>query len=127
MSAAGIPVLVVEDDATNARLLNDILAPAGYEVRHARDWTETNDFLRTFTPNVVLLDIGLPEIDGFEILKRLRSMPSMEGVPIVAVTAHLTPENEQRIATEFDGLVRKPIDVQTLYETLRRLLDPDAT
>ncbi len=122
-----IPVLVVEDDATNARLLNDILAPAGYEVRHARDWTETNDVLQSFTPNVVLLDIGLPDVDGFEILRRLRAMPSTERVPIIAVTAHLTPEYEQRISTAFDGLIRKPIDVQTLYETLRRLLDSDAS
>jgi CheY-like chemotaxis protein len=74
-------------------------------------------------PDLVLLDIQLPGIDGFEVLRRLRAMPAMSGVPVVAVSANAMPEDRARaMAAGFDDYVTKPIDMPLLLATVDRWL-----
>jgi CheY-like chemotaxis protein len=116
-------VLVVEDNPLNLKLVRDVLRVAGYEVLEARSGEEGLEVAHTEAPDLVLMDLQLPGIDGVETLHRLRSDPVVAGLPVVAVTAFAMAEDEARAYAEgFDGYLAKPISVRALPGQVARFL-----
>jgi len=108
-------ILVVEDNALNLKLVRDVLEHAGYDVVEATSGEDGVRLAQECHPDLVLMDLQLPGIDGTEALRRLRSGCRLTPVPVVAVTAFAMQEDRQR-ATDagFDGYVEKPISVRSL-------------
>ncbi|MFC9918333.1 response regulator [Agromyces binzhouensis] len=111
----GRRILVVEDNPLNLKLVRDVLAASGYDVVEAHTGEEGVDLAGTCDPDLVLMDLQLPGIDGYEALRRLRRDPRLEEVPVVAVTAFAMKEDRERTSREgFDGYLGKPISVPAL-------------
>jgi CheY-like chemotaxis protein len=108
-------VLVVEDNALNLKLVRDVLVHAGYEVLEATTGEDGVRLAEECQPDLVLMDLQLPGIDGSEALHRLREGGRLAPVPVVAVTAFAMHEDRPRAADAgFDGYVEKPISVRSL-------------
>ena len=108
-------ILVVEDNPLNLKLVRDVLQVAGYEVIEARTGEEGLRMAQEDPPDLVLMDLQLPGIDGTETLRRLREGTLGPDVPVVAVTALAMAEDKERAARAgFDGYVEKPISVRDL-------------
>ncbi|HEY7043372.1 MAG TPA: response regulator [Nocardioidaceae bacterium] len=116
-------VLVVEDNAKNLKLVRDVLAYAGYDVIEAETGERGVELAVDHIPDLVLMDLQLPGIDGTEALRRLRELPGMEHVPVVAVTAFaMQADRDRAFASGFDGFVEKPLSVRALPEQVERFL-----
>ncbi len=111
----GLRVLVVEDNPLNLKLVRDVLTASGYDVFPAVTGQEGVTLAGTCEPDLVLMDLQLPDFDGYEALRRLREDPALQAVPVVAVTAFAMREDRER-ATEsgFDGYLEKPISIRDL-------------
>ena len=116
-------VLVVEDNALNLKLVRDVLEHAGYDVAAAATGELGVASAATETPDLVLLDLQLPGIDGHETLRRLRDGVLPDGVPVVAVTALAMAEDRDRARSAgFDGYLEKPISPRSLPGQVERFL-----
>ena len=116
-------ILVVEDNERNLKLLRDVLEYAGYDVRVARTAEAGITSAVSEPPDLVLMDLQLPGIDGMEALRQLRESPRTAGIPVVAVTAQaMKQDRELALAAGFDGYVEKPISVRAFPEQVRRFL-----
>jgi len=108
-------ILVVEDNPLNLKLVRDVLIVSGFEVVAAPSGEEGVTLAETCDPDLVLLDLQLPGIDGYEALRRLRQNSRLDSVPVIAVTAFAMPEDRERAARAgFDGYIGKPISVRAL-------------
>ena len=108
-------ILVVEDNPLNLKLVRDVLQFAGYDVIEAQSGEEGLRVAQEHPPDLVLMDLQLPGIDGTETLHRLRQGSLGRNVPVIAVTAFAMAEDRQRAALSgFDGYVEKPINVRAL-------------
>jgi CheY-like chemotaxis protein len=118
-SAAAKRVLVVDDNEDAATTLAMILSIDGHEVQTVFSARDALASVREFVPDVVLLDIGLPELDGYEVARRIRSDPSVGSVKLVALTGYGQAEDKQRArAAGFDDHLVKPVEMRALYDTL---------
>src|SRR5262249_35761095 len=116
-------ILVVEDNERNLELLRDVLEYAGYDVRVARTGEDGVTLAVKEPPDLVLMDLQLPGIDGMEALRQLRASPRTAGIPVVAVTAQaMKQERERALEAGFDGYVEKPISVRAFPEQVRGFL-----
>jgi two-component system cell cycle response regulator DivK len=116
-------VLVVEDNDRNLKLVRDVLVHAGFVVVEARSGEQGVTLAREAPPDLVLMDLGLPGMDGTEALRLLRGYPATAGIPVVAVTAYAMPTDEERSrAAGFDGYLTKPLDVLALPGQVRGYL-----
>lgn len=116
-------ILVIDDNELNRKLAEKILTLSGYEVRAAGEGEQGIEMARARRPDLILLDMRLPDIDGLEVLRRLRGLPEMIGVPIIAMTANAMPgEAERFVAAGCDGYVQKPISIQAFRNEVRRHL-----
>jgi CheY-like chemotaxis protein len=107
-------ILLVEDNEQNRYLVCFLLAQAGYEVRVAVDGPRGLAEAHLRPPDLILLDIQLPGLDGYEVARRLRAIPEIVRTPIVAVTSYaLSGDRERALAAGCDGYVEKPIDPDT--------------
>jgi CheY-like chemotaxis protein len=121
MSASRI--LIVDDHPGNLKLLCFLLDGKGYDVRTAADATEAFAVVREFQPQLILMDLQLPGMDGFELTRRLKADPSRRETIIVAVTASAMKGDEARaLSAGCDGYVTKPIDTRTLPDVVARYL-----
>jgi CheY-like chemotaxis protein len=112
---AGEPILIVDDNAANLKLARVLLAGEGYHVRTATDALEALAVLETFRPRLILMDLQLPGMDGFELTGRLKADPTHRDVVILALTAYAMKGDEERArAAGCDGYIAKPIDTRTL-------------
>ena len=103
-------ILVVDDNPTNLKLVTFILAASKYDVRCASDAETALGVLETFDPDLILMDLQLPDIDGLELTRRLKSDPRWHRTPIIAVTAYAMKGDEEKArAAGVDGYVCKPI------------------
>jgi two-component system, cell cycle response regulator DivK len=117
-------ILVVEDNPLNLKLVRDVLQFAGYDVIEAQSGEEGLRAAREDPPDLVLMDLQLPGIDGTETLRRLRQGPLGRDVPVVAVTAFAMAEDRARASLAgFDGYVEKPISVRELPGQIEAFLD----
>jgi two-component system cell cycle response regulator DivK len=116
-------ILVVEDNDRNLKLLRDVLEYAGYEVRTARTAEDGITLAVSEPPDLVLMDLQLPGIDGIEALHRLRESHRTAGIPVVAVTAQAMKQDRERVLQAgFNGYVEKPISVRAFPDQVRRFL-----
>ena len=116
-------VLVVDDNAANLKLITYVLSAKGYRVVPAADAREAFAALKTFRPALILLDLQLPGIDGFEVSRLLRADPATATIPIVAVTAFAMKGDEERIREGgCEAYLSKPISVGKFIETVRRFI-----
>jgi len=117
----GERVLVVEDNEKNMKLFRDVLVATGYRTLEATTGGEAVDMASEHTPDLVLMDIQLPDFDGVEALHRLRGDERTASIPIVALTAQaMRGDRERFLAAGFDGYVSKPVNVRDLIETVRQ-------
>lgn len=108
-------VLVVDDHAPNLKLTRVVLERAGFEVRTAADAAATRAMLSAFTPELILMDIQMPGVDGLTLTRQLKADPATAGIHIVAVTAYAMKGDEEKArAAGCDGYLTKPIDVERL-------------
>ncbi|MEJ0059693.1 MAG: response regulator [Terricaulis sp.] len=116
-------VLIVEDSELNMRLFNDLLEAFGYRTVKTRDGREAVPLARQHKPDLIVMDIQLPEISGLDITERLKKDDELKNIPVVAVTAFAMRGDEQKIlAAGCDAYLSKPISVSTFLETIRRFI-----
>ncbi len=116
-------VLYIEDNYDNRLLIRRVLEADGYRVFEAEDGLEGIKFLQSETPDLVLMDINLPEIDGYEVTKRLKQLPSMTKIPVIAMTANVMKgDREKTLAAGCDGYIPKPVDIDALPDQIARFL-----
>lgn len=116
-------ILVVEDNRQNLELVEFLLDEAGFVVRSATDASEAREELDRGIPDLILMDMQLPGVDGLTLVEELRRQETFAGVPIVALTAHaLRGDRERFIAGGCDGYISKPIDVATFVEKIGALV-----
>ena len=117
-------ILIVEDNALNIKLFCDLLAAHGHEPNAVTDSRLALDAARQFSPDLVITDIQLPHVSGLELIRMLRKDDELSEVPIMAVTAYSTSEDEERIrAAGAQAYVSKPISVVRFAETVEQLLN----
>jgi CheY-like chemotaxis protein len=117
-------ILIVEDNELNMKLLNDVLEAYGYEVIQAREGRMALPLARQHRPDLILMDIQLPDISGLEAVRQLKEDEQMREIPIIAVTAFAMAEDRQRAALAgFDGYVEKPISVRDLPGQIEAFLE----
>jgi len=118
-------VLVVDDNVDAATSLAMLLNFQGHEAEAVYNGKDALKRVSAFKPEVVLLDIGLPEMDGYELAKRLRAMPQLKGARLVALTGYGQADDRERaIAAGFDDHLVKPVDLPALERTLNGVSEP---
>lgn len=116
-------ILVVEDNERNLKLIRDVLQFAGYEIVEATSGEQGVALAQDCEPDLVLMDLQLPQMDGTEALRLLRESPRTRDVPVVAVTAFAMREDRERaFGAGFDGYLQKPISIRALPEQVRGFL-----
>ena len=125
---AGELILIVEDNERNLKLLRDLLGAYGYRSLEARSAEEALVLARAEHPQLVLMDIQLPGMDGLAALRELRAEPETTSTPVIAVTAYAMNEDRDRLLSAgFDGYLEKPINVRELPSYLRSHIGPTAS
>jgi CheY-like chemotaxis protein len=115
-------ILVAEDNLPNRELIREILETCGYEVIEAVDGQEALDKLEETVPDLVLLDIQMPVLDGYAVVRRIRQNPRFAGLKILAVTAYaMQGDREKVLEAGFDGYLTKPLDMAILTKEIRQL------
>ena len=117
---AGAQVLVVEDNEKNMKLFRDVLLAAGYRILEATTGEEAVAVATEHSPDLVLMDIQLPDIDGIEALGRLRADDRTASVPVLALTAQaMEGDRERFLVAGFDGYLSKPVDIAEFVATVQ--------
>ena len=117
-------ILIVEDNEKNMKLARDVLQAKGYATLEAVTGEEGVRVAIDKKPDLVLMDIQLPGIDGIEALRQVRADPGCAAIPIVAFTASVMQSDRSQIqAAGFDGFLSKPINLKEFLETIKRLLE----
>ena len=117
-------ILVVEDNKKNMKLFRDVLQATGYRTLEAMTGEQAVELATEHSPDLVLMDIQLPDIDGIEALGRLRADERTASLPVLALTAQaMEGERARFLAAGFDGYLSKPVDVDELIEAVRRYCD----
>jgi two-component system, cell cycle response regulator DivK len=120
-------VLIVEDNELNMKLFNDLLEAHGYTTFQTKDGLEALNIARLHRPDLILMDIQLPEISGLEITKRLKADEELRDIPVVAVTAFAMKGDEEKIRQGgCEGYIAKPISIAGFMKVVAHYL-PDAT
>jgi two-component system, cell cycle response regulator DivK len=116
-------ILVVEDTEDNRRIIGDLLTSVGYEVIEAVDGEEGVAMAESHRPDLILMDIQLPEMDGYEATRRIRAIPQLAEVPIIAVTSYAFSGDEAKArAAGCDGYIAKPFSPRELLAKVREFL-----
>jgi two-component system cell cycle response regulator DivK len=114
-------ILIVEDNDKNMKLVRDVLQFKGYTTLEATTGMDGVRLAQAHKPDLVLMDIQLPDIDGITALAQIRTNPAMNGIPVIAVSASVMPDDQQRIAASgFDAFITKPINIRSFLETVER-------
>jgi two-component system cell cycle response regulator DivK len=116
-------ILIVEDNDLNMKLCNDLLRAHGYETIQTNDGVDAMKLARSERPDLILMDIQLPEVSGLEVAKWLKADDALRSIPIVAVTAFAMKGDEEKIRRGgCEDYIAKPIKVASFIETVRRHL-----
>jgi CheY-like chemotaxis protein len=116
-------VLVADDKATSRELIRTVLETSGYDISEAADGIEALRHARELRPDLIILDLQMPGLDGFGVVTELRRDPTFKGTPIMALTASAMMGDKQRaLAAGFDSYVSKPIPLSVLRAEVARLL-----
>jgi len=116
-------ILVVEDNQDNRELVVKVLKINGYHVIEAVDGQEAIEKTKAENPNLILMDLFIPKIDGYEVTRRLKRDKDLKSIPIIALTAHaMKGDMEVALAAGCDGYISKPIDVRELPKQIEHFL-----
>ena len=116
-------ILIVEDDVLNMKLFNDLLQARGYDILLSVDGKDAIDLARKHHPDLIIMDIQLPEISGVEHTKVLKADDALKDIPVLAVTAFVLKGDEEKILEAgCDGYIAKPISVPNFLETVENLI-----
>ena len=116
-------VLIAEDNSVNRELVREVLELEGHQIIEATNGEEALARVAECAPDLVLLDIHMPKLDGIEVIRRLRQEPRFALLPVVALTAFaMRGDRERMLAEGFNGYVAKPIDVASLLKGIRPFL-----
>ena len=116
-------ILIVEDNLLNMKLFNDVLVAHGYETLQSRDGPEALALARRHRPDLILMDIQLPEISGLEVTRWLKEDAELKVIPVVAITAFAMKGDEQRIRDGgCEGYIAKPISIASFLKTVEGFL-----
>jgi two-component system cell cycle response regulator DivK len=116
-------ILIVEDNEKNLKLVRDVLQFKGYKTIEAMTGNDGVKMAKEQKPDLVLMDIQLPDIDGITALGQIRADPATEKMLVVAVSASVMPDDQQRIvASGFDDYITKPINVKNFVETVEKFI-----
>lgn len=120
-------ILVIDDNEQNIYMITYLLEHAGFEVVQARDGRVGVELASARRPDVIVLDIQLPEMDGYEVARQLRATPSLDAVPIVAVTSYAMAGDRERVLNAgCTDYLEKPIDTTTFVASVARHIDAEA-
>jgi len=116
-------VLVVEDDQDNREMVIKVLKHNGYQPIEAVDGHEAVERAKAEQPDLILLDLYIPKMDGYEVTRRLKGDQGLQHIPIIALTAHaMKGDREEALAAGFDGYITKPINVRELPRQIEHFM-----
>lgn len=116
-------VLHVEDNPDNRMLVRRLLMAFGYQVVEAENAAKARTLVQTIRPDLILMDINMPDVDGYTLTNELKMMPNLMGVPIVAITANVMKgDRERTLSAGCDGYIEKPIDVDRFQEQVEQFI-----
>lgn len=116
-------ILYIEDNADNRTLVRRILHAEDYELLEAKDANDALSILKTARPDLILMDINMPDMDGYTLTARIKSMVGFERIPIVAITANvMRGDREKTLEAGCDGYIQKPLDIDQLVKEIERFL-----
>jgi two-component system, cell cycle response regulator DivK len=116
-------ILIVEDNDLNLKLFRDLLTAHGYETIETKEGLEAITLARSEHPNLILMDIQLPEISGLDVTRKLKSEDELNAIPIIAVTAFAMKDDEEKIlAAGCEAYISKPISIVPFLNTVRKFL-----
>ena len=116
-------ILYVEDNSDNRMLIRRVLNAEGYNVHEAASAIAALDILKSMLPDLILMDINMPDMDGYTLTAHIRALPNLGVVPIIALTANVMKgDRERSIEAGCDGYIQKPVDIDTLTQQLERFL-----
>jgi len=123
-----VKILLVEDNEMNRDMLSRRLVRKGYDIVIAVDGQQALDMAAAESPDLILMDMSLPVIDGWETTRRVKANPDTKAIPIIALTAHAMVEDKDKaIEAGCDDFDTKPVDIQRLVGKIQALLDGRAT
>ncbi len=115
--------MIVEDNALNMKLFHDLLASSGYTVVQTRNGMEALDLAKQHTPDLIIMDIQLPEVSGLEVTKWLKDDEALKSIPVIAVTAFAMKGDEERFREGgCEAYMSKPISVRLFLDTVRQFI-----
>lgn len=118
-------ILIVEDNDLNLKLFRDLLGANGYATYETKEGIEAISMTRTIMPDLIIMDIQLPEISGLDITKKIKVDATIKHIPILAVTAFAMKDDEQKIlAAGCEAYLSKPIAIDVFLNAIRRFLEP---
>jgi two-component system, cell cycle response regulator DivK len=118
-------ILVVDDQEDNRRILRDLLTASGFEVVEATNGEDGVSLAEARTPDLILMDIQLPGIDGYEATRQIKAKPALSAVPLIVVTSYaLSGDDAKAFAAGADGYVSKPFSPRALLAKVREFLGP---
>ncbi|MGD0613520.1 MAG: response regulator [Anaerolineales bacterium] len=116
-------ILYIEDNLDNRTLIRRVLMAEGYGFLEASDAGEALEVLKSHHPDLILMDINMPDMDGYTLTSRIRALPGFEQVPIVALTANvMRGDREKSLEAGCDGYIQKPVDIDVLPQQVERYL-----
>ena len=116
-------ILYVEDNGDNRTLVRRVLTAEGYSIIEAVNAMQELEILRSTKPNLILMDINMPDIDGYTLTAQIKETPGLEFIPIIALTANvMRGDRERSLEAGCDGYIQKPIDIDMLSEQIERFL-----
>lgn len=116
-------ILYVEDNLDNRTLVRRILTAEGYDLLEAVNAKQALEILESTRPNLILMDINMPDMDGYSLTAKIKSTPGFESVPIIALTANvMRGDRERSLEAGCDGYIQKPLDIDLLSEQIERFL-----
>jgi CheY-like chemotaxis protein len=120
-------ILIVDDNPTNLKLASDVLEAGGFRIDRAVDAEQAQVLLRDIVPDLILMDIALPGMDGLTLTRRLKADARLMRVPVIALTAFaMKGDDRKALAAGCAGYITKPIDTRKLPQQVRRFLDSGA-
>lgn len=120
-------ILVVDDILDNSFLLQTILEEEGYQVEVACSGQDALQVIEETPPDLVLLDVMMPEMNGFEVTQRIRQNSNLPFIPILLITGYIEPSPSEGFDVGADGFIRKPVDMDELLDRVRSILPPKSS
>jgi two-component system cell cycle response regulator DivK len=116
-------ILYVEDNADNRTLVQRILTSEGYTLVEANNASQALEILKNTRPNLILMDINMPDMDGYSLTAKIKGTPGLGSIPIIALTANvMRGDRERSLEAGCDGYIQKPIDIDKLPEQIEHFL-----